>query len=115
MSSTSRKVAVAIMAKAPRPGTVKTRLCPPLTAPEATALYRCFLADKVAAVGRLAGAEPVIAYTPADAREELAALAPGFTLVAQPGPDLGTRLFGVLDGLLALGHAAAVAIDSDTP
>jgi len=103
------------MAKAPRAGTVKTRLCPPLTGPEATALYRCFLADKVAAVGRLTGAQPVVAYTPDDAREELAALAPGFALVAQPGPDLGARLFGVLDRLLADGHTGAVAIDSDTP
>jgi hypothetical protein len=108
-------VAVAIMAKAPRPGTVKTRLCPPLTAAEATALYRCFLADKIAAVSTLTGAQPVVAYTPDDARAEFAALAPGFTLVAQPGLDLGARLFGILGGLLAAGHTGAIAVDSDTP
>src|SRR3989442_894639 len=65
------------MAKAPRPGTVKTRLCPPLLAPEAAALYRCFLLDKIAAVGALADAQPVIAYTPDDARAEFDGLAPG--------------------------------------
>jgi glycosyltransferase A (GT-A) superfamily protein (DUF2064 family) len=56
------RVAVAIMAKAPRPGEVKTRLSPPLGAPEGAALYRCFLLDKIAAVRALVRAQPVIAY-----------------------------------------------------
>lgn len=115
MSATSNKVAVAIMAKAPRPGTVKTRLCPPLLATEAAALYRCFLLDKIAAVGALVDAQPVIAYTPDDARSEFAGLAPGFSLVAQHGPDLGARLHATLATLLAAGHAGAIAVDSDTP
>ena len=115
MSSASSMVAIAIMAKAPRPGTVKTRLCPPLLAAEAADLYRCFLVDKIAAVGTLAGAQPVIAYTPDDARAEFDGLAPGFSLVAQQGPDLGARLHSTLEGLLAAGHAGAIAIDSDTP
>jgi glycosyltransferase A (GT-A) superfamily protein (DUF2064 family) len=55
-----KEVAVAIMAKAPRPGTVKTRLCPPLVAAEAAALYRCFLLDKIATVGALVDARAVI-------------------------------------------------------
>jgi rSAM/selenodomain-associated transferase 1 len=110
-----RSVAVAIMAKAPRPGEVKTRLCPPLLAAEAAALYRCFLLDKVAAVGGLADAQAAIAYTPSDARAEFDALAPGFSLVAQQGPDLGARLHGTLAALLAAGHAGAIAVDSDTP
>jgi rSAM/selenodomain-associated transferase 1 len=115
VSSSSKEVAVAIMAKAPRPGTVKTRLCPPLLATEAAALYRCFLLDKIAAVGGLVDARPVIAYTPDDARAEFDALAPGFSLVAQHGPDLGARLHATLAGLLAAGHAGAIAVDSDTP
>jgi len=114
-SSTPRTVAVAIMAKAPWPGTVKTRLCPPLLATEAAALYRCFLLDKIRAVGALTGAQPVIAYTPDDARTEFDVLAPSFTLVPQRGPDLGARLHGILTHLLAAGHAGAMAVDSDTP
>ena len=35
MTSALKEVAAAIMAKAPRPGTVKTCLCPPLVAAEA--------------------------------------------------------------------------------
>lgn len=115
MSSASSRVAVAIMAKAPRPGTVKTRLCPPLLPTEAAALYRCFLLDKIAAVGALADAQPVIAYTPDDARAEFEGLALGFSLVAQAGRDLGERLHSTLAGLLAAGHAGAIAVDSDTP
>jgi len=114
-SSTPSKVAVAIMAKAPRPGTVKTRLCPPLLAKEAAALYRCFLLDKITAVGALADAQPVIAYTPDDAHAEFDDLAPGFSLVAQQGPDLGARLHSTLATLLGAGHAGAIAVDSDTP
>ena len=115
MSSASSKVAVAIMAKAPRPGEVKTRLCPPLLATEAAALYRCFLLDKIAAVAALADAQPVIAYTPDEARTEFDGLAPGFSLVAQHGPDLGARLHATLAALLEAGHAGAIAVDSDTP
>src|SRR5262249_14291040 len=115
MASSVKEVAVAIMAKAPWPGTVKTRLCPPLLATEAAALYRCFLLDKIATVGGLVDTRPVIAYTPDDARAEFDVLAPGFALVAQDGPDLGARLHATLAGLLAAGHAGAIAVDSDTP
>jgi len=108
-------IAVAIMAKAPWPGAVKTRLCPPLLAEEAAALYRCFLLDKIATVRTLVGARPVIAYTPDDSQTEFATLAPDFTLVPQRGPDLGSRLHATLAGLLAAGHPGAIAVDSDTP
>jgi hypothetical protein len=108
-------IAVAIMAKAPRPGEVKTRLCPPLLAAEAAALYRCFLLDKIAAVRALHGVRPVLAYTPDEAQAELAVLAPDFTLVPQRGADLGARLHATLAGLLGAGHPGAIAVDSDTP
>ena len=103
------------MAKAPWPGAVKTRLCPPLLAAEAAALYRCFLLDKIAAVQTLVGARPVIAYTPDEAQAEFAMLAPAFTLVPQRGPDLGARLHATLASLLAAGHPGVIAVDSDTP
>ena len=108
-------VAVAIMAKAPWPGTVKTRLCPPLGAEEAASLYRCFLLDKIAAVRALARTRPLIAYSPEEAGAEFAALAPDFALVPQRGADLGARLHATLAGLLADGHPGAIAVDSDTP
>jgi rSAM/selenodomain-associated transferase 1 len=108
-------VAVAIMAKAPRPGAVKTRLVPPLTPTQAARLYRCFLLDKIAQVRTLADMHPVVAYTPRAARAEFETLAPRLTLVPQRGTDLGARLTNGLSELLARGHAGAMAIDSDTP
>lgn len=110
-----RPVAVTIMAKVPRPGAVKTRLCPPLTPRQAAHLYRCFLRDKIEQVRTLEGARAAVAFTPAQARRLFETLAPGFLLLPQHGPDLGSRLARCLAELLRLGHAGAIAIDSDTP
>ena len=108
-------VAIAIVAKAPKSGAVKTRLCPPLRPREAAALARCFLRDKIAQVRGLTGVTPVVAFTPASERPLFERLAPGFTLIPQRGPDLGSRLRSLLATLLRGGHRAALAIDSDTP
>lgn len=108
-------VAVAIFAKAPTPGEVKTRLCPPLTPREAAALARCFLRDRIAQVRALAGTTPVIAYAPASERDLFERLAPGFVLRPQRGRDLGERMGSVLGDLLRAGHPAAIAIGTDTP
>jgi hypothetical protein len=107
--------AVAIMAKAPRAGTVKTRLCPPLSPREAAALARGFLRDRIAQVRDLTGVSPAIAYTPASARDLFERLAPDFALTPQDGADLGARMRSTLAALLSSGHQAAVAIGTDTP
>lgn len=109
------RIAVAIMAKAPQAGEVKTRLCPPLSAREAAELYRCFLLDKIEQVRMLNGASPAIAYTPAEGRPFFEEVAPDFILLPQSGADLGARLVSSLDQLFAKGYAGAFAIDSDTP
>ena len=41
----SGNCAIGVMAKAPRPGFAKTRLCPPLRAEQAAALSAAFLRD----------------------------------------------------------------------
>ena len=110
-----RRVAVAIMAKAPVAGAVKTRLTPPLTALAATRLYRSFLLDKIDQVRALKDTHAVVGYTPAEASGVFEELAPGFELLLQRGQDLGARLANGLAELLTHGHVAAVAIDSDTP
>jgi rSAM/selenodomain-associated transferase 1 len=109
------QVGVAIMAKMPQAGEVKTRLCPPLTSEEAAELYRCFLLDKIAQVRALKTASPVIAYTPAEGRSLFEALAPGFVLLLQQGAELGARLANCVTQLLATGYTGMLAIDSDTP
>jgi rSAM/selenodomain-associated transferase 1 len=110
-----KPVAVAIMAKAPQAGEVKTRLCPPLSLANAAELYRRFLLDKIEQVTTLKAASLAIAYTPAEAKAFFEEVAPGFVLVQQRGADLGDRLANSLGEFLAWGHGGAVAIDSDTP
>jgi rSAM/selenodomain-associated transferase 1 len=109
------RIAVVIMAKAPRAGEVKTRLCPPLSPEEAAGLYSCFLRDKVAQVRTLAGATGAIAFTPDDSRGLFEEIAPGLRLLPQRGADLGSRLLNSLGMLLREGHVGAIAVDSDTP
>lgn len=104
------------MAKAPGLGPVKSRLHAALTPERATELYRCFLLDRLDAVAKLAGVEPVLAFTPPEGGEVLAAaVPPGFRLIAQRGVDLGERLANLLAGLIAEGHPGAMALDSDSP
>jgi rSAM/selenodomain-associated transferase 1 len=104
-----------IMAKQPQPGTVKTRLSPPLSPPAAAALYHAFLLDKIAQVGTLTAVAPVIAYTPCTARDFFTTIAPQFLLMPQQGADLGTRLINSFAQLFATGYTGVLAIDSDTP
>ena len=107
---------MAVMAKTPGLGPVKSRLHPSLTPERATDLYRCFLLDRLDGVTAVDGVEPVIAFTPPEGRPLLAAIAPtGFRLVAQRGRDLGERLSNLLNDLLREGHNGAMAIDSDSP
>jgi uncharacterized protein len=110
------RIAVAIMAKAPQPGEVKTRLCPPLSHEAAAQLYRCFLLDKIAQVNALQRAAPVISYSPADSKPIFEDLTPiHFMLIPQRGADLGARLLSTFDQLFRLGYTQVIVIDSDTP
>lgn len=113
--TTLSTAAVAIMAKAPWPGQVKTRLCPPLSPEDAAHLYRAFLLDKIGQVDTLP-VSPVIAYAPAEAKATVSALAPShFSLIPQHGKDLGARLLSTFEHLFSRGCLRALAVDSDTP
>lgn len=115
MVTTMPNAAVAIMAKAPWPGQVKTRLCPPLSFEAAAQLYRAFLLDKIGQVGALQ-VVPVISYAPAEAKATFEDLAPShFSLIPQQGRDLGARLLSTFEQVFSLGCERALAIDSDTP
>lgn len=108
--------AVAVMAKVPGTAVVKSRLHTVLTPEQATALYRCFLLDRLDGLATVSEIERVVAFTPAESGDEMAALVPvGFRCVPQQGRDLGERLAALLAGLIAEGHTAAIAIDSDSP
>jgi uncharacterized protein len=111
--------ALAVMAKAPRSGKVKTRLAPPLTLDQAAAINICFLRDTteniaaVAASGRAAG---IISYTPIGDEALFDNLLPAeFALIPQRGEGFGERLLATAEDLLACGYGSVCLIDSDSP
>lgn len=105
-----------IVAKAPVVGQVKTRLCPPLSAAEATELFRCFLVDTVARACTVPAVQVCLAFTPADSEDLLRTLLP-FPLryLPQRGASLGERLVNIFADLLHDGFTSVVIIDSDSP
>ena len=108
--------AVAVMAKVPGTALVKSRLHTVLAPDQASALYRCFLLDRLDGLATVSDIERVVAFTPPEESDAIAALLPaGYRRVPQEGADLGARLAGLLARLLADGHAGAIAIDSDSP
>ena len=103
------------MAKRPAPGRTKTRLTPPLSPQEATALYEAFLRDTLDLMRRVRGVQPVIAYAPAAEQPYFANLAPDFDRYLQDGPDLGTRLDNAFRHHFNLGYERVVIMGSDSP
>ena len=109
------KNALIVVAKQPAPGQTKTRLSPPLTPTQASALYECFLLDTLEQMRKVEDVQRVIAHLPPDAGEYFARLAPDFGLVPQHGGDLGERLDHALTDCLSDGYECAVIMDSDSP
>ena len=103
------------VAKRPAPGRTKTRLTPPLSPLQATALYECFLRDTLDLMRRVPLVQRGIAYLPASDKGYFDALAPDFELILQSGPDLGVRLDNVLTHYLDFGYQHVVVMDSDSP
>jgi rSAM/selenodomain-associated transferase 1 len=107
------------MAKAPRPGVVKTRLSPPLTPKQASGLSRCLLRDtleRIAAVAANNNAAGVVAYTPVGDAALFDGLLPaGFELVAQRGDGFGDRLLAAAEDMFAQGFGSVCLIDADSP
>lgn len=112
------RCALALMAKAPLVGAVKTRLTPPLTSEESATLSTCFLRDMTMNVASLNanGTEGVVLYTPAGAGTLLRDLLPdAFKLFAQRGETLGERLINAAAELLSDGFESVCLINSDSP
>lgn len=113
------KHALAIMAKAPRAGKVKTRLSPPLSLAQSAALNICFLkdtAENIASVGPNPDAVGLICYTPVGDEHAFDNLLPAhFALIPQRGDAFGERLLAAARDILACGFASVCLIDSDSP
>jgi uncharacterized protein len=126
-ASQGRSCAIGIMAKSPRAGNSKTRLCPPLRPDQAAWLSAAFLRDTTENIAAAATSVPVVgyvAYAPLGTEEALAShLAPGTPCVladgsppAPPGLEgFGRCLLHATQQLFAHRHAAACLLSSDTP
>lgn len=106
-------VQLLVIAKAPRPGRVKTRLCPPCTPRQAARLAAAALADTLEAVGRTPAVRRVLAL---DGVLEVGdpPLPPGMCVVPQRGEGLGERLAAAFADT-ALPGVATLLVGMDTP
>jgi uncharacterized protein len=123
----ARGCAIAVMAKAPVPGRVKTRLAPPLAVDMAAALSAAFLRDtteNIALIARGAKVHGYVAYAPCGAEPLFdGILADGTSLVLADGAAVvalrvrgfGRSLLHAAEALFTQGHDAVCLLNSDSP
>ena len=115
-----RDAVLVVMAKAPRPGEVKTRLVPPLRPEDAAALHRCCVLDTLEKVSRLDGVDVALAYWPPDAEAEFDKLWSGEgegreLRFPQAGRDLGERMLTCFRRVFDAGYRCAALHGTDIP
>ncbi len=119
---TSHKAVLVIFAKAPIPGQVKTRLCPPLTADEAATLHGSFVLDtlertRTAVVKLRLPLDRYLACSPSSTlvffkiMEERQAV----KLIDQEGDDLGARMNQAFETMFARGYKRVLIVGTDVP
>lgn len=116
----SARIALLVLAKAPEPGRVKTRLCPPAAPAEAADLAAAALLDTLEAVHRVDGGRPVVALAGCMARaarsRELTAALRDTPTPAQRGRDLGQRIAAAhVDVTELLPGLPTLQLGMDTP
>ena len=112
----TRTDALILLAKAPIPGQVKTRLCPPLTGKEAASLYACLLEDTAAEMARLRRVHLYLFFSPPGSegffrRDPFSVFEP----IPQSGGNLGERMANAFRTAFGRGFARAVLVGADCP
>ena len=120
MRSTNSDSALVIMAKAPRPGTVKTRLAPSLSPEAVTDFYRCLLDDTLALARSLDDMQVAIMCPELDVKDLTELAGNDTTVVAQKGEGLAAGLSSVFahfapDRQRDTHHRRIMAFNSDSP
>ncbi len=112
----TRTDALILMAKAPLPGQVKTRLCPPFTHRGAAALYACLLEDTATEMTKVKRVHRFLFYSPPGSGK-LFRRDPFSRFEARPqsGGDLGERMAVALKTAFTLGFARTVLVGADCP
>jgi hypothetical protein len=111
-----------IFAKAPIPGEVKTRLCPPLTSDEAATLHGSFVLDmlertKLAVVKLQLPFHRYLACAPSSELVffKIMEERQGVCLLDQVGENLGQRMHRTFAGLFAKGYKQVIIVGTDVP
>jgi rSAM/selenodomain-associated transferase 1 len=104
-----------IMAKAPRVGSVKTRLAESVPVLAATEFYRCLLNDTIALARELDSAEVAIMCPASDVEDLSREVADRARVVPQTGNGLAAGLTSVFEHFTANGHERVIAFNSDSP
>lgn len=106
-----------LFAKAPVPGQVKTRLCPPLSGDEAASLHGSMVLDMLEHSRSLKGTDRVLAASPSPDHPFFQAVASrfGIDLWEQTGIDLGARMASAFHTAFERGYEHAVIVGSDIP
>jgi hypothetical protein len=114
--------ALVIFAKAPVPGQVKTRLCPPLTPDEAATLHGSFVLDtlertKVAATRLDVPFDRYLACAPSSTHVffKIMEERQGVRLIDQEGDDLGHRMKRAFEAMFARGYRRVLIVGTDVP
>jgi rSAM/selenodomain-associated transferase 1 len=111
-----RANALAVIAKAPLAGQVKSRLTPVFSAEEAAQFSRSLLLDQLNHLQALDSADLYLAFAPENARLLMEQIAPARChLFPQQGDDLGARMAAVFERLFQLGHKNIALIGGDLP
>ncbi|HEX3154606.1 MAG TPA: TIGR04282 family arsenosugar biosynthesis glycosyltransferase [Candidatus Angelobacter sp.] len=104
-----------IMAKAPRPGRVKTRLAQHLPLPAITAFYRCLLDDTIALARSLSTVHVAMMCPRPDVAELVSMVDDQVQVVAQKGDGLAAGLTSVFAHFANGSRQRIIAFNSDSP
>ena len=109
--------ALIIFAKAPIPGQVKTRLCPPLTPDEAASLHGSIVLDILERSKTVRGLDRFLGCTPSKEHPFFKTLAArhGVQLWDQVGEDLGRRMDHAFQTAFDKGYRYAILVGTDLP
>lgn len=111
-----KPTAIVVVAKAPQPGKVKTRLCPPLTHRQAATLYTGFLLDTIHTALQVPhAAVKVVCPSNQDAHALGQILPPQVEYIIQSGTGLTAALTTSFVECLEVGYRKVLCISSDNP